>query len=503
MSAFGKDDLSKFLSTEAGDLSSLRHTVDNTEMTFKDDADVAKKIGMTRKADGKTQVRRWRRGEGVQQESDSEEEEEQEQEQEQEVAKKPNSGPTAASAPEPARQPARRRAASSDSSSSDDDAAPRTARKRISAAVVTTKAAAPPAAAPPAAAPPAARKIVGDSSSSEESDSDSEAETNRRAAIKAKIMARQKQQEEERTIREVSTKDTKNTKDTNEAGGITKPEEKENEEEEEEEGDSGSSSDSDSDSSSEEEEEEEAPPPLLKFIPKSKRGTVVTQADLDNKWESDEKKKTEAKKLRAIETQLAVAEEVQREKDTIASDVTNDQEDLAFMPDDADDPTDEAAYQAWEEREITRLVEELMLNDTKTQKKLKAEVERRRRMTDEERMAEDSSLQEKIDREKEEKRAARGADNKDGKKLMMKYQHKGAFYMDEDTLKADPNDVRNKNYHKEATSDSFNVASMPKVMQVRNFGRSGQSKHTTNREIDTTDSSAPASLGMQALKRKR
>jgi hypothetical protein len=32
---------------------------------------------------------------------------------------------------------------------------------------------------------------------------------------------------------------------------------------------------------------------------------------------------------------------------------------------------------------------------------------------------------------------------------------------------------------------------MPEVMQKRNFGRSGQSKHTTMKGEDTTDFSAP------------
>jgi hypothetical protein len=48
-----------------------------------------------------------------------------------------------------------------------------------------------------------------------------------------------------------------------------------------------------------------------------------------------------------------------------------------------------------------------------------------------------------------------------------------------------------QNYHLEATSDALDVSKMPEVMQKRNFGRSGQSKHTTMKGEDTTDFSAP------------
>jgi hypothetical protein len=70
---------------------------------------------------------------------------------------------------------------------------------------------------------------------------------------------------------------------------------------------------------------------------------------------------------------------------------------------------------------------------------------RRRNMTDEERMAEDESLRGKSEADREAKMLKAQGEAKDGRKMLMRYQHKGAFYMDEDTLKsAGPNDVRTK-----------------------------------------------------------
>ena len=68
--AFSKKDLGMFLSSEAGDIDSLRHTVDDTEMKNFDDNMLKAKHDPTKK------VKRWRKGMGIEshEESDSEEE---------------------------------------------------------------------------------------------------------------------------------------------------------------------------------------------------------------------------------------------------------------------------------------------------------------------------------------------------------------------------------------------------------------------------------------------
>ena len=509
MSAFGKDDLSKMLSTEAGDLTSLRHTVDSSELTFEDGEDASEKIGHKNKVDVTRRVRRWRRGEGEEEEEEESEGsgEEGEEEEERKAAlegARARGVTTATSRTSPSPSSRRRREAESDSDSSSDEeaSAKRVGRSRISASVVNKPAPPPPPSTAPSSSASKKNKIVGDSSSDSDSSEDEEEQVAKRGRIKARVMAQAR--ERQRVEEEGKTKEKEKGK---EKGG------KEADTSAASDGDGSgdgsgsssgsSSSDSDSDESSSE-EEDLAPPPLLKFIPKSQRGTVATQEKLDAEYYADEEKKAGAKKLRAIETQIAVAEEVQREKEGAVTDVSNDQQDLAFIPDDSDDPADESAYAAWEEREIMRLVAELMLSGGgKTARKVKEEAERRRRMTDGERVEEDSSLLEKVRKQKDEKRAAAGAE-RDGKKVNMRYQHQGAFYMDADTLSAaGPGDVRTKNYHRLATADAFDVSKMPEVMQVRNFGRSGQSKHTSNRDQDTTERGPGRGEDYGGGKRKR
>lgn len=107
----------------------------------------------------------------------------------------------------------------------------------------------------------------------------------------------------------------------------------------------------------------------------------------------------------------------------------------------------------------------------------KAELERRRQMTDEERIAEDKRLG--------VGRFAPEHDEKSKVKFMQKYYHKGVFYMDEDSLKQ-PDDVRKKDFTAPTLEDRFNFEALPKVLQVKNFGKRGRTKYTHLVDQDTT-----------------
>ena len=69
---------------------------------------------------------------------------------------------------------------------------------------------------------------------------------------------------------------------------------------------------------------------------------------------------------------------------------------------------------------------------------------------------------------------------------MQKYYHKGAFYMDEASLSKDENDVRNKVYDGVTGEDNFNFEALPKILQVKNFGKRGRTKYTHLMDQDTT-----------------
>lgn len=69
---------------------------------------------------------------------------------------------------------------------------------------------------------------------------------------------------------------------------------------------------------------------------------------------------------------------------------------------------------------------------------------------------------------------------------MQKYYHKGAFYMDEDSIK-DKNDVRTKDYSEPTASDAHINEATPAVMQKRDFGKKSQTKWTHLTNEDTTN----------------
>lgn len=56
---------------------------------------------------------------------------------------------------------------------------------------------------------------------------------------------------------------------------------------------------------------------------------------------------------------------------------------------------------------------------------------------------------------------------------MQKYYHKGAFYMDESSVR-EKQDVRKRDASGATLEDKFNKELLPQVMQVKNFGRAGR-----------------------------
>ena len=72
------------------------------------------------------------------------------------------------------------------------------------------------------------------------------------------------------------------------------------------------------------------------------------------------------------------------------------------------------------------------------------------------------------------------------RKFLQKYYHKGAFYMDSTSLSKDAHDVRKKKYDEVTGEDNFNFKLLPKVLQVKNFGKRGRSKYTHLLDQDTT-----------------
>jgi microfibrillar-associated protein 1 len=134
-------------------------------------------------------------------------------------------------------------------------------------------------------------------------------------------------------------------------------------------------------------------------------------------------------------------------------------------------------FENWRLRELARMKREMEARQAR--EKDKAEVARRRGMTEAERDAEDRRLGVGM-------YAKQGGKGEKAKwKFMQKYYHKGAFYMDEESV-ARPDDVRRRAADEATGEDKFNRAALPSVMQVKNFGRAGQTKYTHLLDQDTT-----------------
>lgn len=149
-----------------------------------------------------------------------------------------------------------------------------------------------------------------------------------------------------------------------------------------------------------------------------------------------------------------------------------------------DDENEEEEYEAWKVRELTRIKRDREAKELSEAE----ELEKIRQMTDEERR-EYFKNNPKVVTNKAEK----------GKyKFLQKYYHRGAFYLDEE------NTVFTRDFAKPTLEDHFDKTVLPKVMQVKNFGRSGRTKYTHLVDQDTTvfDSawteSTPLNLKFQA-----
>ncbi|KAG9128229.1 hypothetical protein FRC07_002518 [Ceratobasidium sp. 392] len=248
-------------------------------------------------------------------------------------------------------------------------------------------------------------------------------------------------------------------------GGQEAEESEESEEDEEEEkpkipgAESGSS---EYESSSEEESEEELPKPQFRpvFVPKRARETI-------KKMEAESEFSEEAMQRREIEA----AERKKASHDLVAESIKRElaeKETAENIPDvdDADNLDPAAEFEAWRARELARLARDADAAQAREEERL--ERERRAALPEEVRLKED---QERADKSRADK-------PKGQQKFLQKYWHKGAFHQDAEVLK--------RHDFTEATESTIDASALPAVMQVKNFGKRGQTKYTHLRDQDTT-----------------
>lgn len=266
-----------------------------------------------------------------------------------------------------------------------------------------------------------------------------------------------------------------------------------------------SSSSSDSSSADESDQYASLPTSVSKplFVPKSKRGTMAQITLLQEKAEEAKKRRAKEAEKTALQSRALVVEAVSASGKNGTSnhddegdefDIGEAGEEFLSVPNDADLMTEDypdlasAARDAWEVRELIRILRDI--DTARTAKKEREELDRRRALTPNERLAEDR----RTGRYRAPGAARRAGGQKDstGGSYLQRFHHRGAFYMDEDTLaRAGTDDVRHRaaEYSRAATGvDNIDKRTLPKVMQVKNFGLSGYStKYKGLAKEDTTD----------------
>lgn len=213
------------------------------------------------------------------------------------------------------------------------------------------------------------------------------------------------------------------------------------------------------------------------FVPKAERETIQEREKLEAEEKAFEEAMKKRLEERKVESKQIVVEEIRKEEEMVKNiEAEGDGGEI-----DTDDEVNEAEeYEAWKVREIARIKRDR--EDREAMVKEKEEIEKLRNMTEEER------------RDWEKKNPKALPPSKKKWKFMQKYYHKGAFFQsgaDDRTGTAGGEELYRRDFSAPTGEDKMDKTILPKVMQVKHFGRSGRTKWTHLVVEDTTNWSNP------------
>lgn len=217
--------------------------------------------------------------------------------------------------------------------------------------------------------------------------------------------------------------------------------------------------DSEYESYTDDSDTENAPLHKPVFVSKNER-TLIKEREAASKRELEKDKQAQQQFEARVQASRHLVSEIVQEE------LNHEMEAKIKIED--DDGDDEEEFNLWKIRELNRIKRNRDERDA--MEKERVEVERLREMTEDERLMVLRS-REKIITNKQ----VRGKMN-----FMQKYYHRGAFYLDEES------DLLKRNIMEPTLEDHFDKLVMPKVMQVKNFGRHGQTKYTHLKDQDTS-----------------